>query len=106
MFTTATSEELKEIFERIDDNDDGSVSFPEFRSLMHEVGDLRGEGCQRVPAVGERPKIDRAAGERHRDGVAAGRRVQRHGRIIGLAFELERCRRRAGKRWRLIKRYQ
>lgn len=40
-FTTATREELQEIFERIDDNDDGSVSFAEFRSLMHEIGDLR-----------------------------------------------------------------
>jgi Ca2+-binding EF-hand superfamily protein len=40
-FTTATREELREIFERIDDNDDGSVSFAEFRSLMHEIGDLR-----------------------------------------------------------------
>jgi Ca2+-binding EF-hand superfamily protein len=40
-FTTATAEELQEIFERIDDNDDGSVSFEEFRSLMHEIGDLR-----------------------------------------------------------------
>ena len=39
-FTTATAEELQEIFERIDDNDDGSVSFAEFRSLMHEVGEL------------------------------------------------------------------
>jgi Ca2+-binding EF-hand superfamily protein len=40
-FTTASPAELHEIFERIDDNDDGSVSFAEFRSLMHEIGDLR-----------------------------------------------------------------
>ena len=40
-FTTATAAELREIFDRIDDNDDGSVTFAEFRSLMHEVGDLR-----------------------------------------------------------------
>ena len=40
-FSTATPEELQEIFERIDGNDDGSVTFAEFRSLMHEVGDLR-----------------------------------------------------------------
>jgi len=40
-FTTATREELQEIFVRIDVNDDGSVSFGEFRSLMHEIGDLR-----------------------------------------------------------------
>ena len=40
-FTTATRKELLEIFERIDDNDDGSVTFAEFRSLMHEIGDLR-----------------------------------------------------------------
>lgn len=47
-FTTATAAELKEIFERIDDNGDGSVSFPEFRSLMHEVGDLREDAVLRA----------------------------------------------------------
>lgn len=47
-FTTATPNELQEIFERIDDNDDGSVSFAEFRSLMHEVGDLREDAVLRA----------------------------------------------------------
>ena len=47
-FTTATAAELQEIFERIDDNDDGTVSFPEFRSLMHEVGDLREDAALRA----------------------------------------------------------
>jgi Ca2+-binding EF-hand superfamily protein len=47
-FTTATPRELQEIFERIDDNDDGSVSFAEFRSLMHEVGDLREDAILRA----------------------------------------------------------
>ena len=37
----ATLDELRETFARLDDNDDGSVSFAEFRSLMHEIGDLR-----------------------------------------------------------------
>ena len=47
-FTTATPDELQEIFERIDDNDDGSVSFAEFRSLMHEIGDLRDDAVIRA----------------------------------------------------------
>ena len=47
-FTTATVDELQEIFERIDDNDDGSVSFEEFRSLMHELGDLREDALLRA----------------------------------------------------------
>ena len=47
-FTTATPAELQEIFERIDDNDDGSVSFAEFRSLMHEIGDLREDAVLRA----------------------------------------------------------
>jgi Ca2+-binding EF-hand superfamily protein len=47
-FTTATADELREIFERIDDNDDGSVSFAEFRSLMHEIGDLREDAVLRA----------------------------------------------------------
>lgn len=47
-FTTATREELQEIFEHIDDNDDGSVTFAEFRSLMHEVGDLREDAILRA----------------------------------------------------------
>ena len=47
-FTTATPDELREIFDRIDDNDDGSVTFAEFRSLMHEVGDLRADPALRA----------------------------------------------------------
>jgi Ca2+-binding EF-hand superfamily protein len=47
-FTTATHEELLEVFERVDDNDDGTVSFTEFRSLMHEVGDLREDALLRA----------------------------------------------------------
>jgi hypothetical protein len=39
--TPATLDELRETFARIDENGDGSVSFPEFRSLMHEIGDQR-----------------------------------------------------------------
>ena len=47
-FTTATREELREIFDRIDGNDDGTVSFVEFRALMHEVGDLREDAVLRA----------------------------------------------------------
>ena len=47
-FTTATPAELQEIFQRIDDNDDGSESFAEYRSLMHEIGDLREDAILRA----------------------------------------------------------
>jgi Ca2+-binding EF-hand superfamily protein len=56
-FTTATPDELQEIFERIDDNDDGSVSFAEFRGLMHEIGDLREDAV--LHAAFERVDINR-----------------------------------------------
>jgi len=56
-FTTATPDELQEIFERIDDNDDGSVSFAEFRSLMREIGDLREDAV--LHAAFERVDINR-----------------------------------------------
>jgi Ca2+-binding EF-hand superfamily protein len=46
--TESTLSELRETFERLDDNDDGSVSFAEFRSLMHEIGDLRGDTVLRA----------------------------------------------------------
>ena len=38
---TETADELREIFERIDDNGDGRVSFDEFRALLLEFGDQR-----------------------------------------------------------------
>jgi Ca2+-binding EF-hand superfamily protein len=39
--TDPTLDELQEIFDRIDKNGDGRVSFPEFKSLMLEMGDPR-----------------------------------------------------------------
>lgn len=39
--TTQTQDELQEIFERIDEDGDGAVSFDEFCSLLLEMGDQR-----------------------------------------------------------------
>jgi len=46
--TAATLDELRETFARIDDNGDGSISFAEFRSLMHETGDQRDDISLRI----------------------------------------------------------
>jgi len=47
-FTVATQDELQEIFGRIDEDGDGNVSFIEFKSLMLEMGDPRGDGALRT----------------------------------------------------------
>jgi Ca2+-binding EF-hand superfamily protein len=41
-------DELEEIFERVDEDGDGNVSFTEFKGLMLEVGDLSDEGALRT----------------------------------------------------------
>jgi Ca2+-binding EF-hand superfamily protein len=46
--TDPTPEELQEIFDHIDENGDGGVTFAEFRSLMHEIGDLREDAVLRA----------------------------------------------------------
>jgi Ca2+-binding EF-hand superfamily protein len=54
--TPATMDELRETFAHIDANGDGGVSFAEFRTLMHDIGDLREDAALR--ASFERVDVD------------------------------------------------
>jgi Ca2+-binding EF-hand superfamily protein len=47
-FTVAKQDELQEIFGRVDEDGDGNVSFTEFKSLLLEMGDPRGDGALRT----------------------------------------------------------
>jgi Ca2+-binding EF-hand superfamily protein len=46
--TESLRDELEEIFERVDEDGDGIVSFTEFKGLMLEVGDLSDEAALRT----------------------------------------------------------
>ncbi len=58
--TDSLRKEIAEIFERIDVNGDGSVSFVEFKGLMIELGDLSSDGALRTSFA--RIDLDRDGG--------------------------------------------
>jgi Ca2+-binding EF-hand superfamily protein len=46
--TDTLQDELEDIFERIDEDRDGIVSYTEFKGLMFEVGDLSSDDALRT----------------------------------------------------------